>query len=374
MNPSPRLRLFSRTLSAIVFLPALCMALPGHANHDDSWLKFGGAARFNYAWRDYGPSSQFKPDLVQLNASGQYKNLFGAAQYRWYDGFDTVYYAYLGWTFANREGQTSDLRAGVVNVPFGLLPNAAHSAIWLGSGYYLGLDDDQDLGVVWQYQTGTQHWHVGLFTGDEYGDASRDARYSFDIATTPTLPYREKEQLNLRYEYTGLVGDQQWKLGASTRAGRLLNRNTRTHHNHLAGALHAELQRGPFTMQAQWAYYHYDTPEQRIAMGAFLEPFEIAAAAHVPSLNLAWEFRNPGWFDAITCYNDYSTVQSSGANLRDSHMNVTGCYLAKHNARIYLDWITARNMWYVGGPGIGIAEPGSGGWHSRLGINIGLYF
>jgi len=341
---------------------------------NDAWFKLGGAARFNYAWRDYGPSSKFKPDMVQLTANGQYGRLFGSANYRWYDGFDTVYYAYLGWKLMDDEHTQSDVRAGVVNVPFGLLPNAAHSAIWLGSGYYLGLDDDQDLGAVWQYQTKQHHWHVGLFAGDEYGDASRDARYSFDIASTPALPYREREQFNLRYEYTGGTETSSWKLGASTRLGRVEHRTSNTHYNHSAGALHGEWAHGPFTVQAQWAYYHYDTPERRIAMGAFLEPFEIAAAAHVPSLNFAWSVSTPGWFDAITCYNDYSETRASGPGLRNSQMNVTGCYFAKDNARIYLDWIAGRNMWYVNGSGIGIDAPGSDGWHSRLGFNIGFYF
>ena len=40
----------------------------------------------------------------------------------------------------------------------------------------------------------------------------------------------------------------------------------------------------------------------------------------------------------------------------------------------YVDWIAGRNMWFAGGPGVGIAEPGGDGWRSRLNVNMGFFF
>ena len=40
----------------------------------------------------------------------------------------------------------------------------------------------------------------------------------------------------------------------------------------------------------------------------------------------------------------------------------------------YLDWIAGRNMWFAGGPGIGIVDEANAGWHSRLNLNVGFYF
>jgi len=329
----------------------------------------GGAVRFNYGWRDDRPSSKFQPELVRLEAKGHYGNLFGQAQYRWYDGFDAVHHAFVGWKF----NQHSDIRAGVVNVPFGLLPYAAQT-FWFNTDYYLGLDDDYDAGIVWQYQSGAHQWHAGAFFGDEYGDGARYGRYSFDLADTAAAPYREDGQLNLRYEYSGEIGAYGLKLGGSARYGQLEDRVSGGHQRHSAAAIHADFKRGNFTTQLQWIYYHYDVPGNRLALSAFMFPFEIASKAHVPSVNLIYDLPQSGWFDSITCYNNYSTAKVSGAGLRDSQQNATGCMFGKGKVLAYVDWIAGRNMWFSAGPGIGVFEPGQDKWHSRLNINIGYFF
>jgi len=329
----------------------------------------GGAVRFNYGWRDDGPSSAFQPELVRLSANGESGRLFGSAQYRWYDGYDMVHHAWLGWKFDD----TSDIRAGILQVPFALLPYSAQS-FWFNTDYYLGFDDDYDLGMVWQRKTGPHHWHAGVFFGDEYGDAARFERYSFDVANTTNAPYREHGQLNLRHEYQHEAGAYTLKLGSSLRLARLQNRRDGGHERHIAAAAHTDLTRGPFTAQLQWIYYHYDVPGQRLALSAFAAPFEIAAKAHVPSFNLVYRLPHSGWLDSITCYNNYSAALVSGKGLRDSQQNVTGCMFGKDKALLYVDWIAGYNMWFAGGPGIGIDESGQGRWHSRLNINLGFYF
>jgi hypothetical protein len=40
----------------------------------------------------------------------------------------------------------------------------------------------------------------------------------------------------------------------------------------------------------------------------------------------------------------------------------------------YVDWIAGNNMWFAGGPGIGIDDGSPSRWHSRLNVNIGFYF
>jgi len=347
----------------------LVLSSPQVLADEGDHFRLGGALRFNYGWLDYGPSSKFQPELVRLDASGQYGNLFGDAQYRWYDGFDAVHHAFVGWKF----NEDSDIRAGVVQVPFGMLPYAAQG-FWFNSDYYLGLDDDYDLGIVWQRKNGPHQWHVGTFFGDEYGDGGRFGRYSFDIADTADLPYREREQLNLRYEYARELGAYALKTGVSTRFGRLEDRNNGAHPRHIAAAAHMEAKRGNLTTQLQWIYYDYDVPGNRVALSAFLYPFEIASRAHMPSFNLVYALPRSGWFDSVTCYNNYSTTLVSGDGLHDSRQNVTGCMFGKGKTLTYVDWIAGYNMWFAGGPGIGIQEPGQDRWHSRLNINIAYYF
>jgi len=140
--------------------------------------------------------------------------------------------------------------------------------------------------------------------------------------------------------------------------------------------VHGQWVRGPLTLQAQWARYRYDNPESRIAMSAFMFPFEIASQADVPTFNVAYDVQRTGWFDSITCYNNASATLPVGHDpgLRDSIQNVTGCSFGKGVMLTYVDWIAGKNMWFAGGPGIGVRDPANDGWHSRLNVNIGFYF
>lgn len=357
---------------AVVFSGFLLFGSPASRAADgDPELDLGGAVRFNYGWLDYGPSTDFEPELVRIDAKGSAGRAFFSLQYRWYDGFDAVHHAWAGWKL----GEASDIRAGVQQVPFGLLPYASHS-FWFGSGYYLGIEDDYDMGVVWQRGEDAHQWHAGVFFGDEYGTGARFGRYSFDVATTDSLPYRERERLSLRYQHTRDWSGAELAMGASLFTGRVEDRVDGGRHGHDGAALHAQWQRGPATVQLQWARYRYRIPEPRIAMSAFLFPFEIAAEADVPSFNVAYELPRPGWFDGITCYNNLSTTRpvDDDPGLRESWQNVTGCSFAKDKMFTYVDWIAGKNMWFAGGSGIGIDEPGSNRWRSRLNVNIGFYF
>lgn len=332
----------------------------------------GAAVRFNYGWRDYGPDAgngEFDLELLRASVSGQGDRWLYSAQYRWYENFDAVHHAWVGLRWDDER----DLRVGIQQVPFGLLPYASHS-FWFGSGYYLGLEDDYDLGVVYRDARGANAWHAGVFAGDEYGTGARFDRYSFDVATTAGLPYRERERVHARVARSTQWGDWSAEAGLSGFAGRVENRVTGRTHSHAALALHGQLERGPLSLQAQWAQYRYDVPGQRIALSAFEFPFEIAAEADVLTANVAWTFDEAGGFDSITCYNDLSTTQVDGPGLRDSWQNVTGCSFSKGVMTTYVDWIAGRNMWFIGGPGVGIDEPGGDRWRSRLNINIGFFF
>ena len=343
----------------------------GWAQPAQDGLELGGAVRFSYGWLDYADSPGADLELLRAEARGRKGPASFSLQYRWYDGFDAVHHAWAGWDI----GSDAQLRAGVQQVPFGLLPYASHS-FWFGSGYYLGIEDDYDLGVVWEHGAGPHRWHVGWFQGDEYGSGARHGRYSFDVATTPELPYRERGRVALRYERVLDWNGAALALGGSAFTGHIEDRAAGGRHGHHAAALHAQWRRGPATVQLQWARYRYGNPEPRMALSAFMFPFEVAASADVPSFNLAWELPRPGWFDGITCYNNLSGTlpRGAGEGLEDSWQNVTGCSFSRGSMLAYVDWIAGRNMWFAGGAGVGIDEPGSDRWRSRLNVNVGFFF
>ncbi len=331
----------------------------------------GGAVRFNYGWLDYAPTSRLQLELLQADIDTGVGPFSFSAQYRWYDGFHAVHHAYAGWQFSEQ----TQLKAGIQQVPFGLLPTASQS-FWFGSSYYLGIEDDYDPGVVLVHTHGDTTWHVGWFSGDEYGSGARYDRYSFDVAQTDTLPYRERQRLHARVEQARGWAGGELLLGASAFAGKVQNTQTRRDHGHQGAAVHAQWKRDGWTTQLQWARYRYDIPGDRIAMSAFQAPFEIAAQADVPSANVAYAFARKGRLDNLTCYNNISMTRPTGhdAGVRDSWQNVTGCSLQKGIITTYVDWIAGRDMWFAGGEGIGISDGGPSQWHSRLNVNVGFYF
>jgi len=171
------------TSDALVLGAVLAGQALAQERSSEDEFHLGGAIRYNYARLHFGPTKgegDADLELLRLDARGRRGPLFFSAQYRWYQDFDAVHHAWMGC----RTDEDRDVRAGVVKVPFGLLPFASHS-FWFGSGYYLGLEDDYDLGVVWRDARGARRWDAGLFFGDEYGTGARFDRYSFDVATTP---------------------------------------------------------------------------------------------------------------------------------------------------------------------------------------------
>jgi len=338
---------------------------------NEPYFHAGGAVRFNYGWLDYGPTSRLQLELLRAHVKGGSGPMFFSAQYRWYDDFDAVHHAYVGAEF----NDNSNVKLGIQQVPFGLLPTVSQS-FWFGSGYYLGIEDDYDPGVVFTHQLGDTIWHVGYLTGDEYGSGARYDRYSFDVAQTDALPYRERGRVHGRVERALDWNGGDLLIGASAFVGKVQNTRTRHHHGHQGAAVHAQWKRDGWTAQLQWARYRYDIPERRIALSAFEAPFEIAAQADLPSANIAYSFGESRWLDDVTCYNNLSMTRPVGHSdgVRDSWQNVTGCSFGKGIMLTYVDWIAGKDMWFAGGDGIGIDNGGPSRWHSRLNVNIGFYF
>jgi len=337
-------------------------------------LDIGGAVRLNYGWKDYDNNAKFEFELFRADVNYDDGQLFASAQYRWYQDQDVIHHAWMGYKFSEQ----SSVKIGVTQVPFGLLPYASHS-FWFGGTYYLGFEDDYDAGVHWQYEQDGWRYDLAYFANDEYGDGSRFKRYSFDTATTAASPYEEAGQLNGRIERSFSSGGISHKLGASLQLNRfdyrpVIDAVAGSDSDGFAVATHWQMDWQGWQTQLQYLHYDNDIAGGRMAMSAFAYPFEVAAKANVLSANLSRSMDvHWGPVSNITCYNDFTHIAASGTGLDDSIQNVTGCSITAGKFYSYVDWIAGKNMWFAGGPGIGI-DDGNNGWHSRLNINIGLYF
>lgn len=370
---------------AVIHILMVCLLLfSGQSRSQDETteetgpdINIGGALRLNYAWKDYDNDSNgsFDFELFRVDVDIKHDNWFLDVQYRWYKEFEAIHHAAIGY----QHNDANTFTMGVTQVPFGIEPYASHS-FWFSGAYYLGLEDDYDSGFKWRHKMDQWTFDAAYFLNSEYDRADRWDRYSFDVSSFygEQRANKEEGQFNFRAQYE--LGEH--KLGASLQSGRFKNVTSEDTGDHWALGVHFD---GHFdhdwNIQAQFIQYQYETAESlgtadnRIALSAFEFPFEIATKAQVSVLNVAKKFNfNNKFADSITCYNDSTFIKAPNrTGLTDSIQNVTGCMVAKGGLYTYIDWIAGKNMWFAGGPGIGI-DDGSARWHSRLNINFGYYF
>ena len=201
----------------------------------DDWLeavKFGGALRLNYAWRDFDEESKervgdFELELFRINADGEIGDVKLSAEWRRYNDFQAIHHGWMGYEINDQ----LETRLGITQVPFGILPFASHS-FWFGGTYYLGFEDDYDTGVQFIHQP-DDDWtfHYAFYKNPEYANDNRFGRYSFDLVTEGDQQNGEINQLNFRGERHLPVGDLgTLDVGASFQGGQIFNSITQRNH------------------------------------------------------------------------------------------------------------------------------------------------
>jgi hypothetical protein len=345
-------------------------------------LSLGGAIRLNYSWKTYDEDMKkrggdFGFELFRLEADGECGNIYFSIQYRWYEYFNAIHHGYFGYHIT----PDLDFEIGIHQVPFGILPYASHS-FWFGATYYLGFEDDYDAGIKMIFKKRQWTLHAAFYKNPEYIDNSRAGRYSFDLVTRDDQNNGEVNQGNLRLAYDIIPVDGMiLNLGASGEYGGIWNGTTKKTGSRYALALHADWKYKNWNLQLQGIRYHFnpvnpeEVPENTIQFGAFMDPFMVTVDASVFTFNVAKKVMiNCKIIDNITFYNDFSIVLPTGENTQNSIQNVTGCLVVKKGLFLYIDWITGQNMWFAGGPGIGLDHEHWDDWKGRLNVNFGYFF
>jgi hypothetical protein len=343
-----------------------------------------GAIRFNYNVNDFNDSEKdkggdLKFDLFQLGVDGSYQDLFYSAQYRWNSYQDFVHHAYIGYHFSD----TLQAQLGITQVPFGNMPYEYHN-FWGGIPYYIGLDDDLDMGVKVIKTAGPWDLQVAFFKNDEWGSASKLERYSYDVVSDGgDQANEETNQVNARLAYTADYGDfGQTEIGLSGEWGQLYNSVTADMGDHWAAAVHLNGNYGPFNLLLQVAEYRYNpknptgVDDRSVLMGGFSDSFSVAAEGTVYSGGLSYGLPvNWGPISKLTFYEDYSRLVKKESGFEDSQLNTVGCMVTAGNVYTYIDVISGKNTLYVGGPrnsfAVGEQDPD---WATKFNINIGWYF
>lgn len=345
--------------------------------------ELSGAIRFNYRLDDFNASEKDRGgnltfDLFRLGVDGSYQNIVYSAQYRWNSYQDFVHHAFIGYNLSDTLG----VQLGITQVPFGNMPYDYHN-FWGGIPYYIGLDDDYDMGLKVIKTAGPWDLQVAFFKNDEWGDASKLERYSYDVVTGAGQANEETNQVNARLAYTADHGDfGQTELGLSGEWGQLYNSASSDMGDHWAAAAHLNGYYGPFNLLLQVAEYRYN-PEnpagvdsRTVLMGAFSDSFPVAAEGTVYSGGLSYDLPvNWGPISKLTFYEDYSRLVKKESGFEDSQINTLGCMVTAGPIYTYIDAISGKNALYLDGPGNSFAagDPNPE-WGTKFNINIGYYF
>ncbi|WP_084398041.1 porin [Henriciella aquimarina] len=357
-------------------------------------VEIGGALRFNFwdkSWQRTNNRPIDELEVDTLRAELRYDeggDWFASAQYRYYfyqdEKKDSSFFhsAYVGY----RPDEESEVVAGINKVPFGLMPYAGNS-YFSTIAYYVGLEDDYDLGIRYGRDEGPWRVDVGWYPSaepDGVGQSRDSARYSYDVVASGTSGNSEENQFNARvarsYEFGPVTGEA----GLSAQYGKIPNETTGRTGDHWAGAAHLAANYERWSAKLQTTAYEYDLASapgedrRRVTMGAYDYPYKVAAAGRIHSLALSYtQPVDAMGVEAVTLYNDYSILTKQAEGFGDTQHNVTGAAIDFEGpVFVYVDYALGQNNAWLG-PNFGtaLAEGGpDNDWEHRFNINVGVYF
>ncbi|MEA1928605.1 MAG: porin [Candidatus Auribacterota bacterium] len=347
-------------------------------------VQLGGAFSVNYAYQDWDYYNRAREgdmafDKLRLAIDGSISDVLISVQYRWYSYMDVIHHGWIGYDFLD----SLQVQLGITQVPFGLLPYASHNW-WMGLPYYIGLEDDYDMGLKAIWDSGPFDVQLAFFKNADLGDPSNLDRYSFDVVTVGDQTNEEVNQVNARVAYTLEHGDLgSTELGVSGELGQLYNQTTEDDGNHWAAGAHVNGNYGPFNLQLEVAQYEYnpENPEgisdNTVEMGAFAASYPVAAEGTIYVANIAYDLEvDFGPVSGLTFYNDFSFIDKSENGYKDSQINTTGCMIIAGPLCTFVDVIVGRNaIWLgTGSDAMASAASSNNNLHTRVNINVGYYF
>lgn len=377
-NPLHNLWLF-------LFLCSISLAIPLQAQESPE-VDIGGALRFNYNLSSWKPEQKkrggdFGYDMFRINAVAAYRGIYVNAEYRHYSEAFGGGMLKQGW-FGYKFNEFEELQVGLTQVPFGIQQYNSHN--WFFNlGYYVGLEDDHDMGVKYMNLGETWEYQLAYFKNAEelsFGNTSAvsPSRYSYDIAGNN----KEVHQANAKLLYKW--GDSlQSQLGVSAQYGGLYNIVTREFGDHYALAVHYEANYKLWNLKTEAMVVSHNpenaegNSEEVITMAAYGAPYEVAADFNLYTIAISRDVPvNWGPVSNLQFYNDFGFMQKEQKSFEDSYMNVTGILVTAGNLYTYIDYAAGYNHSWLGGNFVNDFAEGipDAKWEARFNINFGYYF
>jgi len=349
---------------------------------EEDGINIHGAVRINYSYKDYSDSSKDKAgdltfDMASLKFDGKHGNWGLKSDYRFTSSTNYIKYGY-GFYDLSPEWE---LQFGINQVPFGNLGYISNS-YWFGLPYYLGFEDDYDVGVKATFEKNGWHTDMAFYKNAEYG-AGIIKRYATDLYDGGTSDEanssQETNQLNLRQTYTMEHQGGSTTFGGSVEVGQIYNAKTGNNGDRYAVAASLDSKFNGWNLQLQAMEYEYDAADSldpnKIGVSVVGAQYDIASKGQVYSVNLAKTI--PTEWGSVKFYNDFGlmTPDVADKSYDDSMQNVLGAAIAAGPTYTQIDFIMGKNMTFSteNNYHVGLPEMGDD-WDKRFNISMAYYF
>ncbi|MCC4834872.1 OprO/OprP family phosphate-selective porin [Shewanella sp. 10N.7] len=355
---------------------------PVMAEEQEDGINIGGAVRVNYAYRDYDESNKDKLgeldfDMAAIKFDGKKDDWGLAAEYRFTANTNYIKYGY-GYYDIDPNWQ---LQVGINKVPFGN-PEFISNSWWFGLPYYLGFEDNHDVGIKASYDNNGWNTDFAFYKNPVYS-ATENKRYSASLFSGEIngTEYHNEETngFNFRQTYTSEYEGGSTTFGGSAQYGQIYNSDTGNMGDRYAVALHLDSTYKGWNLQLQAMQYEYDAADSaddnKIGIAVVSWQYEIASKGQAYSANIAKTFATD--FGSVKCYNDFGLMTPDVADdsYDNSMQNVTGCAISAGATYTMIDFILGKNMTFstANNDHVGLPEMGDD-WDKRININFGYYF
>lgn len=372
-------RFFTLFVASLLYFTFVATAQEEEKKEDA--LSIGGAVRFNIhdkSWNNDATDPQFTWDTWRLNVDATVSEIDLSFEYRFYpvDNAHFLHHGWLGYAF----GDDVYMKLGASQVPFGITKYASHSW-WFQIPYYVGLEDDYDMGIKFDY-TGIENLtiNVAYFHQPEpQGAPNYAGRYSYDITPSATASLKETNQFNVR---AALDVTENIEIGASGQIGNNYNSVLDENETSIALAGHTVADIGNFNFKGEYIYYNYGAKNDagidldKVQMGAYGYNYNVAAEATMYVAGLAYSIDvDWGPISNIQPYIDYSRMEKAAQGYEATEHLVPGMLITAGSVYTYVDYAMGKNNAWLGQWTNGLAEGvADDDWNARFNINIGYYF
>jgi len=337
-------------------------------------INIGGAIRLRgvgipYQQEENASKKGFYFDQFILDVDGDYSvddktKLIFSSQIRFFYYQMFLHHMWVGVEF----NENHNIKLGVTQVPFGAIPT---NSFWYSLGYYVGVEDDHDSGIKYNFNKNGWDFYLAYFRNAEYNDATATNRFAPDLTRSGDQQNEEREQGNIKLAKVFKSGSSNsTEIGFSGEIGGIENRTTGDTGLRWKAAFHYVGNYGKWSPKFQLARYVYEpnnpdgVDENLVQMSFFSDTRLVAAKANILNASIKRDIDIDWWlFDDLNIYFDYSKVYKDEASFTDSELINPGFVISAGPLYIWVDSMWGKNAWWfndssdASGPGAGAKNP-----------------